>query len=179
MPTQAKVDRVNELKEKLERCSILVSTDYTGLTVNEVTELRRQMRNASIEFTVVKNNLMKLACDAAERPSGKNIVEGPTAVAFGYDQPEVVAKALADYIRISRSALAIRGALLGQDQTLVAEEVARLATLPSHPQLVSLLLGQMLAPLQRLLGVMNGPLQNLGGLLMARMEQLEAEQSAS
>ncbi len=179
MPTQAKVDRVNELKEKLERCSILVSTDYTGLPVNEVTELRRQMRNASIEFTVVKNNLMKLACDAAERPSAKNIVEGPTAVAFGYDQPEVVAKALADYIRTSRSALAIRGALLGQDQTLVPEEVARLATLPSQPQLVSLLLGQMQAPLQRLLGAMNGPLQNLGGLLKARMDQLEAEQPAS
>ena len=124
MPTQAKVDRVNELKDKLERSSIVVSTDYTGLPVNEVTELRRQMRGASIEFTVVKNNLMKLACDAAERPSGKEIVEGPTAIAFGYEQPEVVAKALTDYIRTTRSSLAIRGALLGQDQTLAADQLS-------------------------------------------------------
>ncbi len=179
MPTQAKMDRVNELKEKLERCSILVSTDYSGLPVNEVTELRRQMRGASIDFTVVKNSLMKLACDAADRPSGKDIVGGPTAVAFGYEQPEVVAKAITDYIRTARSALAIRGALLGQDQTLMAGEVTRLAALPSHPQLVAILLGQMQAPLQRLLGVMNGPLQNLGGLLKARMEQLESEQPES
>lgn len=179
MPTQAKMDRVDELKDKLERCCIMVSTDYTGLPVNEVTELRRQMRVASIDFTVVKNNLMKLACDAAERPSGKDIVEGPTAVAFGYEQPEVVARALADYIRTTRSALAIRGALLGPEQTLVADEVTRLATLPSQPQLVSQLLGQMQAPIQRLLGVMNGPLQNLGGLLKARMDQLESEQQAA
>ena len=179
MATQAKMDRVDELKDKLERCCIMVSTDYTGLPVNEVTELRRQMRVASIDFTVVKNNLMKLACDAAERPSGKDIVEGPTAVAFGYEQPEVVARALADYIRTTRSALAIRGALLGPEQTLVADEVTRLATLPSQPQLVSQLLGQMQAPIQRLLGVMNGPLQNLGGLLKARMDQLESEQQAA
>lgn len=179
MPTQAKVDRVNELKDKLERCSIVVSTNYTGLPVNAVTELRRQMRGASIEFTVVKNNLMKLACDAADRPSGKDIVEGPTAVAFGYEQPEVVAKALTDYIRANRSTLEIRGALLGQTQTLAPEQVTRLAALPSQPQLVATLLGQMQAPLQRLLGVMNGPVQNLGGLLRARIDQLESEDSTA
>ena len=179
LPTQAKIDRVDELKDKLERCSIIVTANYTGLTVNEVTELRRQMRGASIEFTVVKNNLMKLACDAADRPSGKEIVEGPTAVAFGYEQPEAVARALTEYIRSSRSALEIRGALLGPDQALTAGEVNRLATLPPQSQLVANLLGQMQAPLQRLMGAMNAPLQGLGGLLKARMEQLESGQPAA
>ena len=179
LPTQAKVDRVNELKEKLEQCSIVVSTDYTGLPVNEVTELRRRMRAASVEFTVVKNNLMKLACDAAGRPDAKEIVEGPTAMAFGFEEPEIVARTLTDYIRTTRSALAIRGALLGMDHTLPPDQVERLATLPPQPQLVASLLGQMQAPLQRLVNVMNGPIQNLGGLLLARIDQLESEQPST
>ena len=66
MPTQVKVDRVEELKDKLERCSIAVSTNYTGIGVNDITDLRRRMRDAGVEFTVVKNNLMKLACDASQ-----------------------------------------------------------------------------------------------------------------
>jgi ribosomal protein L10 len=92
LPTQAKVDRVSELKEKLERCSIAVSTNYAGIGVNDMTDLRRRMRDAGVEFTVVKNNLMKLACDASQRSQAKSIVEGPTAIAFGYDDPTAVPK---------------------------------------------------------------------------------------
>ena len=174
LPTQAKIDRVDELKDKLERCSIAVSTNYTGIGVNEFTDLRRRMRAAGVEFTVVKNNLMKLACDAADRPDGKAIVEGPTAMAFGYDDPAAVPKALTDYIRTTRSVLNIQGAVLGAGAVLPPGEVDRLASLPAKPQLVANLLGQMQAPLQRLLGVMNGPLRNLDGLLQARIRQLES-----
>ncbi len=71
LPTQAKIDRVNELKEKLERCSIAVATNYSGISVNEMIDLRRRMRAAGVEFTVVKNNLMKLACDASQRSQAK------------------------------------------------------------------------------------------------------------
>ena len=179
LPTQAKIDRVNELKDKLERCSIAVSANYSGLPVNEVTELRRRMRAASVDFTVVKNNLMKLACDAAQRPSAKEIIAGPTAIAFGYDDPAVVARALSDYIRTTRSVLTIRGAVWGEGQTLAADQVNRLATLPTQTQLVAALLGQMQAPLQRLLGALNGPLRNLDALLQARMRQLEPEESGN
>ena len=177
MPNQANIDRVKELKEKLERCSIAVSANYAGLRVNEVTELRRRLRSASVDFTVVKNNLMKLACDAAQRPSVREIIEGPTAIAFGYDDPAVVARALSDYIRTTRSILTIRGAVLGDGLTLAADQVNRMATLPTHPQLVASLLGQMQAPLQRLMGALNGPLRNLDTLLQARIRQLESEES--
>ena len=179
MPTQGKIDRVDELKQKLERCTIAVSTNYTGLGVNEFTELRRRMRAAGVEFTVVKNNLMKLACDAAQRPSGKDIVEGPTAIAFGYDDPTVAPKALVDYIRTTRSALNIQGAMMGMGPVLPPADVNRLASLPSKTQLVAALLGQLQAPMQRLLGVMNGPLRNLDGLLQARIRQLESAETNS
>ena len=178
MPTQAKIDRVNELKEKLERCTIAVSTNYSGISVNEMVDLRRRMRAAGVEFTVVKNNLMKLACDASHRSQAKEIVDGPTAIAFGYEEPVDVARAISDYIRTTRSTLAIRGAIMG-DATLPAADVNRLATLPPRAQMVATLLGQLNAPLQRLLAAMNGPLRNLDALLQARIQQLESAETDS
>ena len=174
MPTQAKIDRVDELKEKLERCSIAVSTNYAGMSANDITDLRRRMRAGGVEFTVVKNNLMKLACDASQMPQAKAIVEGPTAIAFGYDDPTVAPKALADYIRTSRLPLDIQGAVMEGGVMLPPSDVSRLATLPAKPQLVATLLGQMQAPLTQLLGIMNGPIRSLGGLMQARIQQLEA-----
>jgi len=174
LPTQAKIDRVDELKEKLERCSIAVSTNYAGIGVNDITDLRRRMRADGVEFTVVKNNLMKLACDASQMPQAKVMVEGPTAIAFGYDDPTVAPKALADYIRTSRLPLDIQGAVMEGGVMLPPSDVARLATLPAKPQLVATLLGQMQAPLTQLLGIMNGPIRSLGGLMQARIQQLEA-----
>lgn len=175
MPTQEKIDRVATLKDKLERCSIALTTDYTGISVNEMTELRRQMRAAGVEFTIVKNTLMYRASDDAQRPQVKEIVQGPTAVALGYDDPLDVAKAVADYIRTARSAMTIRGAVLGDGPVMAPAEVNRLAALPPKPQLLATLLGQLQAPIQRLVTVLNGPLQNLEGLFQARIRQLEAD----
>lgn len=174
MPTQAKIARVEELKEKLERSSIAVSTNYAGIGVNDITDLRRRMRDAGVEFTVIKNNLMKLACDASKRPQAKTMVEGPTAIAFGYDDPMAVPRALADYIRTTRLPLDIQGAIMGEGAVLPPADVNRMATLPDKPQLVASLLGQMQTPLQRLLVVMNGPVRSLGVLMQARIQQLEA-----
>ncbi len=179
MPTPAKLDRVAELKEKLERCSIAVTTSYSGLPVNEMTDLRRRLRDSGVELIVIKNTLINLAADEAQQPQLKEIVQGPTAVAFGYDDPADVARALSDYIRTARSSLVIQGAVLGGGASLPAGEVNRLATLPSKPQLVSNLMGQMQAPLQRLLGVLNGPLRSLDGLLQARIQQLESAEASS
>jgi len=179
LPTQAKMDKVAELQAKLEHCSIAVSTGYRGITVNEMTELRRRMRQGGVEFMVTKNTLINLAADAAHRPEFKSIVAGPTAVAFGFDDPVDAAKTLSEFIRSTRSTLQIQGALLGGGSLLAATEVERLATLPARPQLVALLLGQLQAPIQRLLGVMNGPLQSLGGLLQARIRQIEAESAGA
>jgi large subunit ribosomal protein L10 len=179
LPTQAKIEQVNELKEKLERCSITITANFTGIPGNEMTELRRRTRAAGVEFVIIKNTLMSLAADAAQRPQVKEILQGPTAVAFGYDDPVEVAKTLHDYIRTTRSALTLQGAVMGNGPALQARDVERLATLPSKPQLVAQLLGQFQAPIQRLLFVLNGPLRNLDGLLQARIRQLEGGETAS
>ena len=179
MPTPEKIDRVQELKDKLERSTITLTTDYTGISVNEMTDLRRRLRNAGVEFTVVKNTLMYLASDQAERPNVKEIVQGPTAVALGYDDPLDVAKAVSDYIRTTRSVLAIRGAVMGDGPVMRSAEVVRLASLPPKPQLVATLLGQLQSPVQRFLGVLNGPLTNLDRLIQARINQLEQQEAGA
>jgi large subunit ribosomal protein L10 len=179
LPTQEKMNRVQELKDKLKRSTITVTTDYTGISVNEMTDLRSRMRSAGVEFTVVKNTLMYLASEQAQRPNVKEIVQGPTAVALGYDDPLDVAKAVSDYIRTSRSVLAIRGAVMGDGPVMSAVEVTRLAALPPKPQLVASLLGQLQSPIQRLLGVLNGPLINLDRLMQARITQLEQQEAGA
>ena len=103
MPTQGKIDRVNELQSKLEKCSIAVTATYSNIGVNEMTDLRRRARDAGVEFVVIKNTLMHRAADAANKPQIKEIVNGPTAIAFGYDEPMDVAKTLSEYIRTARS----------------------------------------------------------------------------
>ena len=123
MPTQAKQDKVAELQDKLERCSIAVTTGYSRMPVNEMTDLRRRTREAGFEFVVIKNSLLSLAADAAQMPQLKDIMEGPTAVAFGYDEPVDVAKTLHDYIRTTRSALTIQGAVVGTGPALPTGEV--------------------------------------------------------
>ena len=177
MPTQQKIDRVSDLADKLERSTIALTADYTGISVNEMNELRRQMRASGVEFTIIKNTLMELAADAANRPLVKDLVQGPTAIAFGYDAPLTVAKAITDFVRTNRSVLAVRGAIMGDGPVMTAAEVGRLASLPPKPQLIATLLGQLQAPMQRLLGALNGPLQSFDGLLQARIRQLESAES--
>ena len=177
MPTQQKLDRVSALADKLARSTIAVTADYTGISVNEMNELRRQMRANGVEFTIIKNTLMNLAADAANRPLVKDIVQGPTAIAFGYEDPLDVAKAITDFVRTNRSVLAVKGAIMEDGPVMSPEEVTRLASLPPKPQLIANLLGQLQAPMQRLLRVLNGPLQSLEGLLQARIKQLETAES--
>ena len=173
MPTQQKMDRVEELKEQLERSTITFSADYTRTTVNQMTELRRAMRASGIDFTVVKNTLMYLAADQSGKPQIKEIVQGPSAVAFGYDDPAAAAKTIADYARANANTFSIRGAVMGDGAALGPDGVARLATLPPRPQMLATLLAQMQAPMSRLVGALNGPVQNLDNVLRARMRQME------
>ena len=189
MPTQKKMDQVEELRKKFARCTITVATDPTGLSVNAMTDLRRKMREKDIEYRVVKNTLTYLAADAAESPVIKEIVQGPTALAFGYQDPVEVAKTLEEYIRVNRSPLAIRGAVM-DGRHLTPQQVIFLSRLPPREVLVGQLLGQLQGPLvtlmnqlqspmYRLLTVLNGPLGSLAMLLQQRVEQLRSQGETS
>ena len=189
MPTKKKINMVEELREKLNRCTIAIATDFTGLSVNTMTELRQKMSEKEIEYRVVKNTLTYLAAEAADRPQIKEIVRGPTGLAFGYKDPVEVAKALEEYIRVNRSSLAIRGAVLDA-RALTAAETISLSRLPPKPELVSQLLGQLQLPLAaflghlqspmaRLLTVLNGPAASLAIVLQRRVAQLSSQEQQS
>jgi len=178
LPTQQKIDRVQDIKDRLERSSIVMTASYGGIPVNQMVELRRAMRASGVEFTIVKNTLLALAADEAQKPQLKEIVNGPTAIAFGYNDPVEAAKAMADYIRTGGSSLAVLGAIMGDEAAMSPSEFTRLAALPPKSVLLAMLLGQMQSPLARLLTIMNGPLQSMGNVLQARVRQLEEQAPA-
>ena len=156
----------------MEECTVAISTDYTGLSVSAMTELRRSLREKNVQFRIVKNTLAYRAADAAGRPAFKEIVDGPTAFAFSNGEPVDPAKALVDFIRTTRSPLKIRGGILG-DRVLTLEEVNNLATLPSKEELIARLMGQLNAPAAGLVYVLNANIAGLARLLQRHVENLE------
>jgi len=175
LPTQQKIDRVQDIKGRIERSTIAMTTRYSGISVNQMIELRRAMKAGGVDFTIVKNTLLSLAADKAQKPQLKEIVDGPTAIALGYDDPVEAAKAMADFIRTGGTTLAIIGAVMGDDAPMSSSEFTRLAALPPKPILLAMLLGQLQSPIARMATVMNGPLQSMGNVLAARVRQLEEE----
>ncbi len=178
MPTQAKVDRVAQLKEKLENSAIVISTGFTGMGVNQMVDLRRRLREGGVEFVVIKNNLLDLAADAAGIPQLKDIVSGQTGIALGYADPAQAAKTVTA-AAAAGGILSIGGAIIDQGDPMPPTEVSRLAALPPQPVLVAMLLGGMQAPLYGLLGILSGPVRSLGYLLQARVDQLQQSEEAA
>src|SRR5262245_22917514 len=111
MPTPEKVAAVSELTEKMQRAHMAVVTDYRGLTVREMSNLRRQLRQAQVDYTVAKNTLLRLAARNTGIEGADDLLDGPTAVAFCYEDIVAPAKTLTDFARTSRI-LNVRGALL-------------------------------------------------------------------
>ncbi len=169
MPTEAKRAQVESIRELLESSTAVVSTDYTGLTVESMTDLRRVLRGNGVGFRVVKNTLTHLAADAAGKPGMKEIVEGPTGIAFSTDDPVAPAKALREFIRSSRSQMTIRGGLLGE-QVLSAAEVDTLADVPSKDELIARLMGQLMAPVTSLAYVLDAPVASLARVLQRKID---------
>lgn len=176
MRIDEKKETVEQLAEKLAQCNVAITTDYRGLPVAEMTDLRRRLRQREIEFRVVKNTLARRAAEQAERHEFTSIVDGPTAVAFGYGDIMEPAKALAEYIRATGSVLKIRGGLVDR-RVLSAAEVTSLATMPSRGVLIAKMLGQMKTPIARLTHVLNASLASIVYVLNARATQLEGGSS--
>ena len=176
MPTQQKIERVQDIKNRLERSSIAMTATYSGISVNQMIELRRAMKAGGVDFTIVKNTLLSLAADEAQKPQLKEIVQGPTAIALGYDDPVEAAKTLSEFARNGGTSLAVIGAVMGDGVAMSSSEFTRLASLPPKPIILAMLLGQLQSPIARLVTVMNGPMQSLGNVLAARVRQMEEEE---
>ena len=171
MPTQKKIEMVEKLTQELSGCTVTVATDFSGMSVKAMAELRRHLKQQGIEYRVVKNTLAQRAAEAAGQPAIKEILEGPTGFAMGYGDPLAPVKLLVEYARTNRLPLQVRGVVL--DGIVYKDQAARdLATLPSREELAGRLVGQLSSPLVRLVTVLNGPLQGLVNTLNSPMAGL-------
>jgi large subunit ribosomal protein L10 len=159
---QEKQQVVEEITQKLRESAATVLTDYRGLNVAQVTELRRKLREAGIEFKVLKNTLIRRATSNAELTELDSVLTGPTAVAFGKDDAVAPAKILSEFAK-QNEALQIKGGVV-EGRVVGVEEIKALADLPSREGLLSLLLS-----------VLQAPIRNFALAVKAVAEKKEAE----
>lgn len=174
MPTPRKVEMMAEIKDRMERASIAIGADYRGLSVAQITELRRAMRPAGAEVKVVKNTLAAMAAKEAGREEMAEIVKGPTALTFGFDDPIAPVKALTEHLRAKRLTIDIHGGWL-EGKVLTRAEVESLATMPPKEQLLADVIGKLQSPLYNFAGLMAASMRNFAGLIDSRANQLEAQ----
>ena len=173
MPTEAKRETVAELREELANSRTMIVSEYRGLTVKEIAEIRRALRKQDVTYRVVKNRLMRIAADDSVGEALSPLLIGPTAIAFGNDEAGT-AKAVLDATRPYNKIVRITGGVLG-DKAIDADAVTRLAALPSREVLLAKLAGGMQAPVATLAGLFAAPLRNLGYALAQVAEQKRAQ----
>jgi large subunit ribosomal protein L10 len=169
MPTEAKRETVAELREELAHARTMIVSEYRGLKVKEIAEIRRALRKQDVTYRVVKNRLLRIAAEDSVGTALGPLLVGPTAIAFGTDEART-AKAVIDATRPYARIVRITGGVLG-DRAIGADDVTRLAALPSREVLLARLAGGMQAPMSSLASLFAAPLRNLGYALQQLAEQ--------
>jgi large subunit ribosomal protein L10 len=168
-----KEEQVGLIAEKLRTAKVVVLTDYRGLTVAQLGDLRAKLRQADVEYRIIKNTLAKRAADQAGHPDLAPALKGPVAFALGYDDLSAPARLLGEWVRTSRLKLDITGGLV-EGRFFGADQIRQLADLPSKEVLIAQLLGTLQNPIAQLVGTIQAPIQTLVGLLEAYKNKLEA-----
>jgi large subunit ribosomal protein L10 len=151
-------------------------TDYRGMKMVEISNLRAQLRKVDSEFHVTKNTLLRIAGGDDVSSALTPVLTGTTAIAFCFGDIAAPAKLLTDFIRTSKT-LKIKAALLS-GQLVGAEQLLAIASLPTKPVLQAQMLGALQGPLANAVGILNAPLQTMVGVLQARVEQMEQASAA-
>ena len=172
MKRTEKEQLVTELTDKLKGAKALYYTDFTGLNVKRMTELRRLLRRAGVEYVVIKNTLALRAVNDSGLAGTR--LRGPTGLAITKD-PVSGAKVLADFAKENDQKPEIKGGLL-EGKAIAVEQVKQLASLPSREQMLAQLAGGLQAPLAGFVGVLNGMLYQMIGALEALRAQRESAQ---
>jgi large subunit ribosomal protein L10 len=165
----AKAKAVEGLQGRLERSTAVIVTEYRGLTVSELQDLRRKLRPKGVEYHVVKNSLFSRAADGSGRGALRSLLAGPTAVALGTSDEVELAKTFIDDSKAYKALKIVGGFLAGRAMT--ADDVQYLAKLPSKLQLQATLVGSLQAPLSQTVAVLTAPLAQLVRILNAKSQQ--------
>lgn len=161
---ELKEAKVLEIKEKLGKAEAVIMVDYQGLTVEEDTELRKSLREAGVEYKVYKNTLVTRAANELGFEKMVTYLEGPVAVAIGYDDPTAPARILNDFSK-AHKALELKAGLV-QGEIFDENKVKELASVPSKEVLIA-----------KLLGSFKAPISNFAYLVSAIKDKKESESS--
>lgn len=154
----AKQATVADLKERMQKATIGVLVDYRGLTVDEDTVLRKQLREAGVEYRVAKNTLIRFAANEIGYGELDASLNGPTAMALGYEDVTVAAKILNNFAK-DHNQLEIKAGFM-EGRVIDLDEVQKIANLPSREVLIAKMLGSLNAPISNLVRTLQALVDN-------------------
>ena len=163
MPSVKNINSVKELSVKLDKAKAIYFTDYLGLDVVSVTKLRKNFVEKGVEFTVAKNTLIKLAAKEVGISGIDEFLEGPTAIAFSYDDPTSPARVIKEFLK-DFDKPSVKG-MIFDGEIFTSDQFDKIANLPSKEQLLSKLVGMLNSPMSKLSNVLNSSVSGLLGRL--------------
>ncbi len=164
---------VSEVVEKIGKSKGLFFTDFTGLTVEQATELRREFRKSGVDYRVVKNTLARKALEEAKGYDGVfDILTGPTGIAFAYDDPVAPAKVIKKFSD-KYEKLKLKKAVL-ESTVFTGSQLAQLAALPTRKEMIASMLGSLDAPITGIVGSINAVMRDLVSVI----DQIEKKKAA-
>ena len=169
MKKAEKEQLVTDLRDKLKIAQSLYYTDFTGLNVKRMTELRRRLKRAGVDYVVIKNTLALRAVNESGLVGEK--LKGPTGLVVGKD-PVAAARVLTEFAKEFEDRPSMKGGLL-QGKAINNAQVKRMASLPSREQMLADLAASMQSPMAAFVGALNGPLYMFAGALDALKSQRE------
>ncbi len=163
-----KLQAVKELKDKFGSYKGFIFTDFRGLTVEQITKLRRELRKLNAEYKVIKNNFARIAFQEMSQPDVSSYLTGPTAIAMANEESTQVAKSLLEFAR--ETSVKVKGGLV-EGKVFDDQQIVLFSKLPSRVELLASLMGTMRAPVQNLVYAMNGVTTKLVRTLQAVAEK--------
>ena len=162
---EEKIHVVKELQDKFEKAKGVVFTDYRGLNVEDITGLRDSLRDAALEYKVVKNTLARRAAEGTPVDAAKDVFTGPIGIAIGFDDPVLLVKKVLEFSK-SNDKLEIKGGVV-EGGVCTLEQIKSIAELPPREVQLAMLVGAMQSPLSKLAGLLNSTLAQFAYALEA------------
>ena len=163
MPNKKNISKVKDLTDKLSRAKSIYFTDYLGLSVSDVTSLRKKFYDSGVEYLVVKNTLLKIASDQNKINLGEELFSGSTAIAISYEEPVLAAKVIKDFLK-NHDLPSIKGVLF-EGSYLPASDFEKIANLPSKEESLAKIIVMLKSPVQNIVNLLNSPMIKLVNVL--------------
>jgi len=170
-----KNDKIGEIKESIANAKVAIVSDYRGLSVADITNLRRRLQKESGDYAIVKNTLAKIAIKETPFEGLEQFLNGPSALVLGFGDEVSPAKIVLQYLKEAKKTNEIKGGVL-DGKVITAEEVKMISNLPSKEELIARIMGGLNSPAQGIANAVNGVARKLVYAMEEVRKQKEAQQ---